>query len=136
MVEPIRRVARWVVLFAALSLAAPQPHSDPKAQMGPAHIPMRIIMCLLAMDMLVLICQLPRPRVYITLEVVLYTVFIVFMLSSLLASGWVSAVIGSDEMELGARIEMLVRFGAIYATLLAAGVVVLLDARQAYRRKS
>ena len=93
-------------------------------------------MCLLAMDMLVLICQLPRPRVYITLEVVLYTVFIAFMLSSLLASGWVSAVVGSDEMELGARIEMLVRFGAIYATLLAAGVVVLLDARQAYRRKS
>ena len=127
----IRRIARWILLLASISCIIPFP-SDVAEPVELGSILISILMALLALDMLLLILRVPRRRFQLLFEFVLYPAFIALLLFRLITSNAVSSLMSH---ELGTREARLLHFRHIYASLIAAAFIVLLDARTRIRAR-
>lgn len=131
----IRRIARWILFLVSISCIIPFP-SDVAEPVELRSILISILMALLALDMLLLILRVPRRRFQLLFEFVLYPAFIALLLFRLITSNAVSSLMSHELGTLGARATLLLLFGAIYASLIAAAFIVLLDAKNSYQGKN
>ena len=131
----IKRIARWILLLASISCIIPFP-SDVAEPVELGSILISILMALLALDMLLLILRVPRRRFQLLFEFVLYPAFIALLLFRLITSNAVSSLMSHELGTLGARATLLLLFVAIYASLIAAAFIVLLDAKNSYQGKN
>ncbi|MGI6087530.1 MAG: hypothetical protein ACOYCD_06230 [Kiritimatiellia bacterium] len=131
----IRRIARWILLLASISCIIPFP-SDVAEPVELGSILISILMALLALDMLLLILRVPRRRFQLLFEFVLYPAFIALLLFRLITSNAVSSLMSHELGTLGVRATLLLLFVAIYASLIAAAFIVLLDAKNSYQGKN
>ena len=131
----IKRIARWILLLASISCIIPFP-SDVAEPVELGSILISILMALLALDMLLLILRVPRRRFQLLFEFVLYPAFIALLLFRLITSNAVSSLMSHELGTLGVRATLLLLFVAIYASLIAAAFIVLLDAKNSYQGKN
>ncbi len=131
----IRRIARWILFLASISFIIPLP-SDVAEPVELRRILISILMALLALDMLLLILRVPRRRFQLLFEFVLYPAFITLFLFRLITGNVVALFMSHELGTLGVRATLLLLFVVIYASLIAAAFIVLLDAKNSYQGKN
>jgi len=126
----IRKIARWILLFASLAFVVPFP-SDAKEQMAFGSVLVSILMVVLALDMLLLILRVPRKRLQVLLEFGLYPTFIILSLFQLFSRKALACLMSNELNALGERVSFLTLFVGINGVLIASALVVLIDAKNA-----
>ena len=126
----IKVLARWGLLFAALSLVIPYT-SDNCEKVTITSMLTTTLTALIAVDMLIVICRVRRARLYLLGEMAIYCAFAIILIVRLVGGNVISALT-SPALSNSGSARLFVIFGSMYAALLSAVAIVFIDAIRNY----